>query len=272
MGVRRPNIAKQPTTGSLGEHLERLNKLRDAWGLEDGAARRGDAAPLWFRGHADADWKLTPKLYRPEYRDSDEHEIRHEFKSRALQLIQGRLPADEWEWYFLMQHYGVPTRLLDWTENALIAMYFAVEGHRADKDAAVWALDPTWLNRKLRRGIKGVMLHDWSEAQSYLRELEDAFSGVNITAQLPAAIEPPHVDRRLVAQSSRFVIFGKTQNLMRTKVARNRRDLRVEMMRIPRTEIPGLQRDLINYGITAATVFPDLSGLCQEICSKWKAR
>ena len=112
--------------------------------------------------------------------DQYENEIRHEFKSRALQLIQGRLPADEWEWYFLMQHYGVPTRLLDWTENPLIAIYFAVEGHKADRDAAVWALDPTWLNRKLRRGIEGVMLHDWSEAQSYLRELEDAFSGVNI--------------------------------------------------------------------------------------------
>ena len=89
------------------------------------------------------------------------------------------------------------------------------------------------------------MLHDWSEAQSYLRELEDAFSGVNITAQLPAAIEPPHVDRRLAAQSSRFVIFGKTQDLMRTKEARKRRGLRVGMITIPKAAIPSLQQDLV---------------------------
>lgn len=270
MAARKPNFAKRPTIGPLSECLERLKELREVWGLDDGDGRRGDADPLWFRGHADAGWKLTPKLYRPEYRGADENEIRHEFKSRALQLIQGRLPADEWEWYFLMQHYGVPTRLLDWTENPLIAIYFTVEGHKADRDAAVWALDPTWLNRKLRRGIEGVMLHDWSEAQSYLRELEDAFSGVNIRVQLPAAIEPPHVDRRLAAQSSRFVIFGKTQDLMRTQGGRKQRGRRVGMIRIPKAAIPSLQQDLVHYGITPATVFPDLGGLCQEICSKWK--
>ena len=80
-----------------------------------------------------------------------------------------------------MQHYGVPTRLLDWTENPLIAIYFAVEDHKADRDG-----------------------------------------------------------------------------------------LRVGMITIPKAAIPSLQEDLVHYGITPATVFPDLTGLCQEICNKWK--
>jgi hypothetical protein len=42
------------------------------------------------------------------------------------------------------------------------------------------------------------------------------------------------------------------------------------MITIPKAAIPSLQQDLVSYGITPATVFPDLSGLCQEICSKWK--
>ena len=115
------------------------------------------------------------------------------------------------------------------------------------------------------------MLHDWSEAQSYLKELEVAFSGVKVTAQLPAAIEPPHVDRRLAAQASRFVIYGKTRDLMRAKFARKTRGRRVGMIKIPKAAIPSLQEDLVHYGITAVTVFPDLAGLCREICDKWRA-
>jgi hypothetical protein len=262
-------FSKRPKMGVLSECLERIKEIREQWGSADAKhERRGDDEPLWFRGHSDVGWKLKPKVYRPEFVDgADENEIRHEFQSRSLQLIQGRMPADKWEWYFLMQHYGVPTRLLDWTENALIGLYFAVEDHPGTTDAALWVLDPTWLNKSLRRGIEGAMLHDWSEAQSYLHDLEDAFSDKKVRAALPAAIEPPHVDRRLAAQSSRFVIFGTTKDLMRTKAARLK-NARVGMVRIPKDTVGGLREDLIQYGITSATVFPDLIGLSQEICSK----
>jgi hypothetical protein len=250
---------KRAKMGVLSECLERLKELREFWGPDEERDRRGEEEPLWFRGHPNADWKLTPKIYRPEFDGADENEIRHEFQSRALQLIQGRLPADKWEWYFLMQHYGVPTRLLDWTENALIALYFAVENHPATYDAAVWVLDPAWLNRKLRRSIEGAMLHDWSEAQSYLHKLEDAFSGRKVRAALPAAIEPPHVDRRLAAQASRFVIFGTTKDLMRTKGARARNP-RVGMIRISKASIESLREDLVHYGITRRQCFPTSQG------------
>jgi hypothetical protein len=260
---------KRASMGVLSECLERLKELREQWRQDKEYAFRGEEQQLWFRGHLDADWKLTPKLYRRQFSGADENEIRHEFQSRALQLVQGRLPANKWEWYFLMQHYGVPTRLLDWTENALVALYFAVENHPIDRDAAIWVLDPTWLNLKLRRGIDGAMLHDWSEAQSYLPDLEEAFAGRRVRAALPAAIEPPHVDRRLAAQSSRFVIFGTTRDLMRTKAAR-KNDRRVGMIRILKGTIENLQNDLNHYGITPASVFPDLVGLCQEISSKWR--
>jgi len=270
--ARAPDIfSKRPKMGMLSQCLERIKELRENWRSGEVYERRGEEKPLWFRGHLNADWKLTPKLYRPEFFGSDENEIRQEFQSRALQLIQGRMPADKWEWYFLMQHYGVPTRLLDWTENALIGLYFAVENHPATYDAALWVLDPYWLNKKLRRGIDGAMLPDWSEAQSYLLDMEIAFSGRKLWTALPAAIEPPHVDRRLAAQSSRFVIFGKSRDLMRTKAVRAR-DRRVGMIKIDKSVIPSLQEDLVHYGITPITVFPDLVGLSQELCAKWKKK
>jgi len=257
---------------SLGEYLLRIKEIRTRWKLDEGRTRKGDAGPLWFRGHRHVDWKLVPKLYRKEFSDADENEIRQEFQSRAQQLIQARLPADKWEWYFLMQHYGAPTRLLDWTDNPLTALYFAVADHRGDCDASVWVLDPWWLNRKLRRGIEGPMLPGWKDLESYLLDMEVAFSNKRIRTRLPAAVDPPHVDRRLAAQGSRFVIFGKDHDLMKVKAIRSERVTRrhIEVIAIPNHAISVIQNDLEGCGVTVSSLFPDLEGLCKEICRRWK--
>ena len=263
---------RKPPAGSLGEYLECIKKMRSVWELDGDLERKGEAETLWFRGHRCSNWKLVPKLYREEFKGADENEIRQEFQSRAQQLIQGRLPADKWEWYFLMQHYGAPTRLLDWTDNPLVALYFALEDHPGGCDAAVWVLNPWWMNKKLRRGIEGPMLPGWSESDSYLRDMEDAFSGKAIPVRLPAAIDPPHVDRRLAAQGSRFVIFGKDQDLMKVHALRlgSRKKRHIGFIKIPQDAIGAVQEDLENCGVTASAIFADLEGLCKDICRRWK--
>ena len=81
--------------GILSECLERLKEFRQIWSQDEEYNRRGDERPLWFRGHLDANWRLTPKLYRPEFTGADEGEIRHEFQSRALQLIAGPVTGEQ---------------------------------------------------------------------------------------------------------------------------------------------------------------------------------
>src|SRR2546427_12382459 len=93
------------------------------------AAGSGRVDP-WFRGLEDAAYELLPGAYR--YKIADEDELRAEFKRRAWPMLTEARPSNDWEWYFLMQHYGMPTRLLDWTDGALLALYFAVRSSKRD--------------------------------------------------------------------------------------------------------------------------------------------
>jgi hypothetical protein len=96
--------------GKLDSFLKLTRQVREEW--SDGDAKCvGEEEPPWYRGQGDASWGLIPKIYRPEFANADEKELRHEFQSAGSQLLGSSTPKDRWDWYFLMQHYGAPTRL-----------------------------------------------------------------------------------------------------------------------------------------------------------------
>ena len=123
---------------------------------------------LWiYRGHAKAAWYLRTSLerktwvyssHRDGFRTEDscpdspslhERHLLSEFQRRAHQYLS-RVPGDDEviDWLALMQHYGAPTRLLDWTSSPYVALYFALENVALDKAVAtpaVWAIDLGWL-------------------------------------------------------------------------------------------------------------------------------
>jgi hypothetical protein len=113
------------------------------------------------------------------------------------------------------------------------------------------------------------MLPDYSESHKYLPELEEAFSGKQVGRQLPAAIEPPHVDRRVAAQVSRFLVFGKTQDLTKSKPVR-RRGARLARIQILESARETLRGELDDCGVNFASVYPDLEGLALHILFRWK--
>ncbi len=241
----------------------------------------------WFRGEDSAAWLprtvLQPKLYRDSY-DSNlildlEAEMRVEFRRRGSQLITERAPVDKWEWYFLMQHHGAPTRLLDWSDAALVGLYFAVSKRgrngdsNADADAAVYMLDPYWLNEQAFKEVShladecrslGPALPDWDEAEHYLTDEE--FDNDELGVKCPLAIVPSHFLRRLAAQRSCFTIFGREKDGL--KLVAESPDSHLVKFDVKKESIPEIIQDLRWAGISEDTIFPDLEGLGREL-SYW---
>jgi FRG domain len=169
-----------------------------------------------------------------------------------------------------MRHYGAPTRILDWSDGALTALYFAVRGTQEDPGkvgACIWMLDPYRLNRLSFYCVDdsdGVALPDWQAAKEYLPEL---FAGEELLREYPLAIDPPHGFRRLSSQRGHFTVFGT--HLSRLHHLQQRDPYLLERITIPAAAVSSIKSDLEFSGISEATIFPDLEALSRELDALW---
>jgi FRG domain len=232
-------------------------------------------AVLWYRGHTDKSWELLPKFYREVENPTihEEDEIREQFVIRAPHLTNEK-PQNEWEWYFLMQHYGAPTRLLDWTDGALIALYFAVKDNPGYYDAAVWFLDPWAMNWRFHRMDEvlppGSSSGLWTkDIRRYRKWLHDRFESKARFARFPVAVFPTHFARRLSTQRSCFTVHGSDHKPLEKLYSK--RGARLQRIIIPAEVTADIREQLLSCGIDEVTIYPDLDGLGRAIRAEWRS-
>lgn len=247
---------------SLSDFTEMVAVFRERW-----FPREPTWGP-WFRGHRSTEWVLQPTFYRHSsgtQRPDLDDELRQEFAMRAPGLGLTQRPQNAWEWYFLMQHYGAPTRLLDWTEGALIGLYFALRDHDDEQvDAAVWMLEPYELNKRVVRtgevippGDKDGISNE--HKKRYAPWLRPRYSSRGKLPDLPVAVYPNYIAPRISTQRSCFTIHGAHVDGL-ARFADEPIPCLVKI-NISGPECRKIREQLALCGIDEITIYPDLDGL-----------
>lgn len=189
-----------------------------------------------YRGHANHNWRLIPSIGRygsDEWsKESLDLEIKslEEFKKRSIPYLKVT-PKTNIEWLCLMQHHGCATRLLDFTKNPLIALFFASDPSEAT--------DGEVLIAKYGRTYENV-------SDENLFERSNNF-----------AYYPPHITERIVGQSGCFVYSYKPNAPLNGK--------QIEAITIPKLEKYTLRRELNELGVSYSSLFPGIDGICKDL-------
>jgi hypothetical protein len=266
MNAEKPSC---PTCGpirTVSEYVQRVIDASDELRLPYGH--------LWFRGVARRNLRLVPgTVWRAI---TDESSLVEEFRVN-LPAYAAREYTDAWDIYCLMQHHGLPTRLLDWTKSPLAALFFALDFEEGKADSvrtpAVWMLNPYALNKIVHeREALFVPKRDYRPlgfnwtVQSYLPEnLLPDYENVPKIPELPIAIEPPFSNNRITAQQGCFTVHGSRGIPLECIPGLSEHLLRID---IDANVTEEMRVDLEQLGFRAEWIYQDLDRLSRRIVNE----
>ncbi|OAN10124.1 FRG domain-containing protein [Exiguobacterium undae] len=259
---------------------------------------------LWYRGQGNASWRLSPvgvrnmkpylnsrgykidsqsTTYGDTYVGPSLSNMLSEFKRRSLPFLNER-PTNEFEWMFLAQHYHLPTKLLDWTLNPLIALYFALgkstdkrkseknidnalkeyeRNELTDEGVAIFVINPAEIN---------LIFHDIPHPID-IAASPNTWKGYSETSDNqefgPICVLGNYLEDRIRAQSGNFTLHGSNiWSLDYYEILQQK----IQKIFIPYGCIDEIREDLSNLGINESFIYPGLDTLSYEIRKKEELR
>lgn len=243
--------ASDMTVRSVADLIHHIQELRDHVDQE-----------LWFRGHSSIDYVVAPSIWRG-YTRIDERNFSNRFRARAAIRYANSPEYQNYAgWLSLMQHYGLPTRLLDWSRSPLIAVYFALEryleGSITAEDARIWILKPFKLNHsegfeKITPAIDAYMCSEM---------LRPAFSNWNtVENEKVIAVMSTETDLRMFVQQGCFTIHSRMDGLETMDCSSEF----ISSITVPKSSVLRLADEIRVCGIRKGDIYPDLANLALDL-------
>ena len=241
------------SANSFKEIYEKVCELRQTYFKKD---------EIWFRGQGVSSWSLEPTLFRTDRGIAREQELFDTYKLLASKINLER--NDEWLTLIDMQHYGIPTRLLDWTIDLGTALYFAKTSAVKGSPMSLHLMNPRILNEISKKSdilLLPINPNDKDKELSY----ENLYiKRQPLPATIPLAIKCSGDNARVRAQSGMFTIHGdesKKDVLMNELNDKNG----IFKIEISYEAIDSLQEYFDVSGIDVFRIFPDIQGISRHL-------
>ena len=220
---------------------------------------------FWFRGHSSTDWELCPSALRYEsesLRVKALHSIRDFRRLQEYRLTKSPSSTEQFKWLQLAQHYGLPTRLLDWTQSPTIALYFACQD--LDSDGAVYAMNPRELNR-LSIPRSGDVV-DPDEHEDILLPYFKLGGQKSSRGRKTIAVQPTWNSDRIILQQGMFTLHGTRFSLDKSQAP--------SLVGIPilKQHKKTIMHQLERIGVAEMFIFPEPEHVCNYLKQKIDTR
>lgn len=229
---------------------------------------------IWYRGINNHNHDLRPKIMR-EGKESEEVFEREKrlitrFRQRSMAYWPEGYPQNDWEHLFAMQHYGLSTRLLDWSENLFVSAHFALKHADAETKPIIWCMDPIKWNRSMP-GLSefGDSIQVMTTADEYMESYRPDSS--KRRSKSPVAMYGAHNSGRIVAQRGTFSVWGSDIRSMED-FAEEQKDTILWKI-VLHGDRERMRRDVHDLGFSETMIFPELSSLAieLELSEGWRA-
>ena len=260
-------MKKQKLVRSIADYIDSVETVRTTWA-------EWESGSVWLRGVGNREkHKLLPSAYW--HQNVNESSLWLEFLWRAPSVLSlQEQPNSDWEWYSLMRHHGLPTRLLDWSENPLVALYFAINASDSIQPS-VWLLDPTKLNLK-SVGDRAIIYPGGEFSENWLPKRVtkgDPWSfdsdGKRYSNSKPIAVEPRRTNARVIAQSGVFTVHGSDSIPLDIYMEAAPRSDAIRRIDIDPKAVGNLNAELFSLNIRKGTLVRDLDSLVADIKSSF---